>query len=474
MADSLRRRLERGPLALLLVVIGLLVLSMGFWGSRNFVQAFDRDLESRAWQLLVALGPEASAPGDLAEPTGDGLWFEVWDSAGVSLARSRSLGSTSLRRRLAKPSTTGPRFHDLELPDGRRGRAVQLETTAFGASSPPRDGAPAMAVVLRSRSGLDGRLATLWGALLVGLLGGLAALSWAARRLVRRGLEPVAELARDLERIDLDLGLGRVRADLDGGHPAELQPLAEGLGRLLDHLERALERERRWSNDVAHELRTPIAELRTLAEVARRGPSTGQDEFFDDAREIALQMEGIVTQLLQMARSESGLDPVAWETVSWCEVFDAAWAPLVDKARGRDLVLEQEIPQGLLFDSDPIKLRLVLSNLLGNAVAHSPPGSTIHCLGSSDGPWLEIANPAPELRPQDLGSLFDRFWRKDPARTGSLHAGLGLSLARALADRLALDIEPRLEQGHLVLRLVPGGAEESGRRPTPRPEEVAG
>ncbi|MGH9390553.1 MAG: sensor histidine kinase, partial [Vicinamibacteria bacterium] len=128
-------------------------------------------------------------------------------------------------------------------------------------------------------------------------------------------------------------------------------------------------------------------------------------------------------------------------------VVDTAWKPLAREAAAKGLELRQEISRGLRFETDPEKFALMVSNLLSNAVAYSPAGSTVVCASEeTDGRVsVSFSNRAENLEPQDLAVMFDRFWRKDEARAEGRNVGLGLALVRALADLLEIEIQTRLD-----------------------------
>ena len=107
---------------------------------------------------------------------------------------------------------------------------------------------------------------------------------------------------------------------------------------------------------------------------------------------------------------------------------------------------------GAVLQTDPDKLRLILSNLLSNAVEHSRPGTAITCRAtvSPEGSFLSLSNYATHLEAEDLAFMFDRFWRKDKARTGGRNVGLGLAIVRAFSDLLGFEIETRLDADHLL------------------------
>ena len=230
--------------------------------------------------------------------------------------------------------------------------------------------------------------------------------------------------------------------------PDEIAVVVEQVNALLGRLEAGFKRERRLSSDIAHELKTPIAELRNLSEVGARWPEDRASvrQFFEDAGAIAQQMERIVVHLLALARYDEGREQVWTAPVRVAEVVDAAWKPLAREAAAKGLELRQEISRGLRFETDPEKFALIVANLLSNAVAYSPPGTVVVCASEETAGRVSVSfsNRAENLEPPDLAVMFDRFWRKDEARRGGRNVGLGLALVRALADLLGIEIETQL------------------------------
>jgi signal transduction histidine kinase len=107
--------------------------------------------------------------------------------------------------------------------------------------------------------------------------------------------------------------------------------------------------------------------------------------------------------------------------------------------------------------TDDETFRLILRSLLDNAYHYAPPGTSIGCRSSPGDAGtisLTLSNLAPDLAPSDLGVMFDRFWRKDAARTSNGHVGLGLSLVQALARALDLAVEVDLDAGMFEIRLT--------------------
>ena len=402
-------------------------------------------------QFADELMPEFSAPH---EPE----YFEMLDDAGSVLERSVSLGASGIdgapadRRAVAAWS--------LPLPDGRAGRALALRVQAHYEPRPsarrPNGAADSPWVsirVARSREPLERVI----DAMQVGLLLGCALLAVAVTatvlHAVRAGLRPLEQLATAVARIEPS----RPQLELEArGVPDELEPIHAGLTDLLARLEAALARERRFTSAAAHELRTPITELRALAEVALKWPQDGT-RLPQGTLELAQQMEGVVASLLDLTRADAGRVELQRERVLPREWIDAALASNTAAIGEKSLHVELDCEPGLAFETDPRLARSVVGNLVENALLHSPAGGQIRIRARNDAGRfeLEVANSRGTLDAADLPRLGEPFWRKDAARGDRAHVGLGLaithSFARALGGGLEFEIDGDFVRARLRL-----------------------
>lgn len=475
--NSIRHNLTRS----LLVALVLLLLLGGlatYFAVRTFlVSQFDAALvgKGRALAALVEL-EDGRIRVELSEMTDERLadfersddpdCFQVWTVGGEMLQRSRSLQGQDLPRPTL--SGHGEQIFELRLPDGRSARAVAIRSRPHvsddqpaTASPSPLDQVDAELVLARSRDRLDDALrACIQG--LVALEGFLlAVVLYLVRSRVRAGLAPLLRLASEVGQID-ETSLDR-RLPTEG-LPEELEGISEKLNALLVRLQSAFDRERRFASSAAHELRTPITEMRTLLEVSLESPrSQSLEERIRDLRElhtVTVEMSKLVEMLLSMTR-KSG-DRSRREIVALDRAIAAAVATQDAAARAKGLAVSLAVPAELGVRVDPDAFTVILHNLIGNAVDHSPSFGGIEISARRHGTAVELilTNEAPDIRPEDLPRLFEPFWRRDESRTGSRHRGLGLAIVETLAREMGLRIEARLESpGRITFALAIEGAE---------------
>lgn len=384
-------------------------------------------------------------------------FFQVTRIGGKVEDRSESLGRNERLPQRFGPEES-PLFFDFDLPNGAPGRAIGFEFVPRSEGRDRRHHDPNLKlglVVAADRRPLDETLGSIRSSLVgVGLLSSLGAL-FIVGASVGLALRPVRRFTTRIEAIDVNaLGTRLDHHTL----PAELRPIARSLNGLLGRLDRSFDREKQFSADVAHELRTPIAELRSLSEVALKWPQAdaGTTEAFRDSLGIARQMDGIVSSLLAIRRAEIGKKSIAVTKVLVREVVDDVWRALEKNAELRQVSCSVQVPPEALLETDRHLFGLILQNLLGNAVQYSPRRGSIRLLFEIRASQfnLSIANPTHDLTRDDVPHLFERFWRKETARSGQDHSGLGLSLARAYAQSLDCELSAALVGNDIVFTLT--------------------
>ena len=312
----------------------------------------------------------------------------------------------------------------------------------------------------RSRENLDLALTTLLAGF--GVMGILIVIGMAftVRWSVGRGLVPLGRIARETSNIESTSLSHRFPVE---DLPQELVPICKRLNELLGRLESAFQRERRFNADVAHELRTPLAELRTLAEVAlnRTGDSQNTEETracFADVLDIALQMEMMVTTLLSLVRCETGRRAVNRESLDISALIKETVPSFREEARKRNVSFEINLPEKAVVTSDRFLLSAILKNLFSNAVGHAPEKGSVCCEVTDNGGGysLSLRNSNLDLEQEDLEHILEPFWQKDRSRTDTTRNGLGLSLVATYAELLGLKLLlslPEPEQFEVTFKL---------------------
>lgn len=273
---------------------------------------------------------------------------------------------------------------------------------------------------------------------------------------LRRGLQPIHRMTRELTAFRAGDTERRLEAS---ALPEELKPVAEVLNEWLGRLADAFDRERRFTSDAAHELRTPLAEIRGMAELAAMDPADpATPARLQEMVDATDEMTTLIDKLAILARADSRRHVVNPERISLQDAIQETITRFHELSERRGLRVETEIAP-VFVDADPLLLRAVLQNLLGNAMAHGPAGSLIEIHGDAAG--LKVANAAPDLLDQDLLKLTDRFWRKSTARSEREHSGLGLSIVAACVRLHGWELAPSLVNGSLVMHVVFGSSPDS-------------
>jgi signal transduction histidine kinase len=410
----------------------------------------------------------AQAPLPEFQSRPDAEFFQVWLRDGSPFARSPSLETADLPHRVGPENA--PEFFDLTLPDGRPGRAVGIGFVPDANElEEPEPGAEAGArytvsmVLARDTVRLQRTLHGLLGGILIGGTGLVGMMAWVVGRGTRAGLRPVRDLADQVRGIDARTLETRWPV---GSLPEELRPIGEQLNRMMARLLAAFDRERQFTANAAHELLTPIAELRSLAEAALkwREDTEATGEFAAEVLDSAQQMEHLARALLSLARMEAGMADVRIEPVNLAELLDEVRQCFDERISVRRLSMRWNVPGKAQALTDYALCRAICFNLLDNAVEYTPAGGVIECevAPHEHGLRMTLGNTAQGLDPGDLPRLFEPLWRKDKARTARAHAGLGLPLASAYAKALGMRFGvtlPREDRFEVILD-VPAGSPE--------------
>lgn len=237
----------------------------------------------------------------------------------------------------------------------------------------------------------------------------------------------------------------------------EIDQLVASLNAMLDRIQQLLEGVRQVSSDIAHDLRTPLSRLRQRLEDAREHATTTGD--YAAATEAAIgeadEMLEIFSALLRIAQIEAGAQKSAFAAVDVSELARSvgeAYLPAAEDSQHR-LVLE--IQDSVTLNGDRQLLAQMLSNLVENALHHTPAGTTVTVAvrKPANGLEIEVADTGPGIPQAERDKVFERFYRLDRSR-GTAGSGLGLALVKAIAGLHGLAI--RLEERKPGLAVVIG------------------
>src|SRR4051812_38465474 len=350
--------------------------------------AFEADLDSRLGRLAgmarLALnnqgGAATSGPSGMTLRAfiareafkGSDQYFEQWKPDGTVQRKSPSLGDTDLPLP-AEFAREGVRY-DASLENGDRVRVSAMRFSQVG-STPALD----FAVALSRKDG-DAKLSRLAVKLVVGGLGCCAALCVLLALALRFAVRPLARLGDQAA----SMGAGSLHMRFPAeAMPSEIVPIVFRLNDLIARLEESFERERRFSGYLAHELRTPLAAIRSTSEVPAKWPEQSSSEDYAEIARITTRLQQTVDTLLLLSRTETATTDIVREPVALRSLVEECAALHVARVRERELTLTLQFPAALTLETDPRLLRIIVMNLIANAVEYAPPGSEMMIVGGS-------------------------------------------------------------------------------------------
>lgn len=422
--------------AILLLATGIL-----YWALvTNFVRQDDQFLVDEVHILrdLLAERPEYV----------DAIRQEIeWEAAARRYARVYVRLLDDERRTVAET----PGMKD-KLPTDAFPEAVAESDLTGGRDATSHDGTPYRLLAAHAADGSPNNIRTIHVAvdrvqqqaliaqyrttLLAVLLVALTASSFAAYVIARRGIQPIIEVTATARRIRSTTLHERIEAS---DFPAELSALADTFNEMLDRLQESFERLSRFSADIAHELRTPVNNLRGEAEVTL-GKSRSLEEYREaigSCLEEAVGLSRIIDGLLLMARAETpateflreDLDLTA-ELVALQEFYEVA-------AAEAGVRLEVTGKPGLRISVNRPLVQRAIGNLVENALAHSPAGGSVQVTAAEDdgSVVITVADTGSGIPAEAVPHVFDRFYRVEADRSSSTGgAGLGLAIVRSIAE----------------------------------------
>ena len=421
---SLKLRLLAGVLATTTVVWSGLG-AFAYWETRvELEELLDAHLAQSAALLVSQLGEDASEIELEHAPQlhryARHVAFQVWASGKRLLLRSSSAPKTRLSLQ-----NNGFSFGEVE---GQRWRV-------FSTWSSRHETLIQVGELLASRQEVSHEIVF---HLLIPVLVSLPVLGILLALAIGRGLRPLNRLAgevgaRDPDRLE-PIGLGHA--------PKEVRPLLNQLNALFERIKTSLENERRFTADASHELRTPIAAIRTQAQVAQAAADPGE-------RRHALEQviagcdrtTRLTEQLLTLARLDAAPFFHCHTKADLPEAARQVLADLGPSAYAKHIELNLDTPRSVTIDCDEALLQVLIRNLVDNAIRYSPPESQIQVVIVSErsGARLQVVDQGPGIPEEEKQRVLDRFYRV--LGSDSSGSGLGLSIVGRIVNLLKAKLD---------------------------------
>jgi len=394
------------------------------WAARQYAQVFVRILDTNGRSLLETPGMSKELAATV---------FPSPTALDAQPGRAREIATASGRTYLLLA---------VQAQVGRSGPETRIIQLAFDRSY--------------EEELLSGYRKSLWLVLVIALV----ACTLAGYEIARRGLRPVTDIttaARQVRATTLDARIAAAR------FPAELATLAATFNEMLDRLEDSFNRLARFSADIAHELRTPVNNIRGEAEVAlgkERAPEEYR-EVLGSCLEECVRLTRLIDSLLFLARAESPQTQIVKKTIDVGRELSLV-RDFYEAAAGEAAIRFQVIAQdGLEAEIDRALFQRAVGNLIDNAIAHTPQDGAITLAAARSGDMLQIdvSDSGCGISPEHLPYVFDRFYRVDQARAdSSARVGLGLAIVKSIATLHGgtVSIESAPQQGTRVTLSLPG------------------
>lgn len=259
---------------------------------------------------------------------------------------------------------------------------------------------------------------------------------------VRQAMKPLVMISRDVDKRSSD-DLSAIPQD---DIPQEILPLISALNRLFERLSDSFKREREFTDHAAHELRTPLAAMKTQTQVLMKKAKGISDcaEGMENLQSSINRATHLVEQLLSLARLQH--EELPQKEIDLSDLFEDALLQMESRAKNKNIKLHREIAKNCIIKAHADSIGILINNLLDNAIKYTPEGGTVSAVLTHDGDMV-ISDTGAGLSDIDKKKVFDRFVRAD--KTGQSGSGLGLSIAQwiARAHHVVIDLKDNQPRG---------------------------
>ncbi|MEK6323058.1 MAG: heavy metal sensor histidine kinase [Acidobacteriota bacterium] len=456
---SIRAKLTLWYLSLAALVLVAFAVALYLYFSRELLNAIDTSLRNYAERIAQAVGH----PSSIEEPSQPGVlifapqFVSVLDREGK--ATDQILDPEGHEVPVIKPaleraaSEWKPQYDEVSLSATEHVRIITW---------PARDEDGEMFFVVVGQSLRDVQSAQKQLVLLLAIANPLALVlaSLGGLWLAKKALSPVDRLTRTAERI----GRGNLTERVEEPRSRdEIGRLAATFNQMISRLEQSFERERRFTADASHELKTPLAVLRGDIEVALRRQRTPEEyqRVLESSLEEIARLTKLTEDLLTLARSDADESVLEREQVQLDQLAAEAREYIAPLAQSAGVSLSYEAPpSAIVVEGDQKRLQQLLVNLLDNAIKYTPPGGSARLALSKQGSSavIEVTDTGRGIPASALPHIFERFYRQtDPRDSRVTGFGLGLAISKWIADAHggAIEVNSREGQGSIFTVRLP-------------------
>lgn len=270
-----------------------------------------------------------------------------------------------------------------------------------------------------------------------------------ARFIAGKSIQPVTTIIKTADKITQKNLSERIQLP---NNKDELHLLVTTINQLLDRIEQAMDREKQFTSDAAHELKTPLQVMKGNMEILIRKPRTAEEyktKINSCLHEIN-RMAHLVDQLLLLARFESQKEALDIREIPLDELTEQIIQKKLWQIEQKKILLKMDIREVVSVKSDPYLLHIIFENILSNAIKYTPDNGTISItMGyENNQAYLGIKDSGTGISTNDIDKIYDRFYRSNPLRHPDIKGtGLGLSIVKRLSEILQLDLKLTSREG---------------------------
>ncbi|MBG9994855.1 HAMP domain-containing histidine kinase [Pseudoalteromonas sp. NZS127_1] len=328
---------------------------------------------------------------------------------------------------------------DYELPNGRDGRALISHFVAQKDDRNPTHSAVFNTMTLAiaaPTAELNKVLIIIDVVFILTCVLGVFGVRYLVTRIVNKGLHPLHNLNDQIKLLDITGVAQTIESDFK---VEEIEPIRNELNKFITVNQQLYSNEKRLTSDIAHELKTPIAELISLSEVAIRYPDDRRisDTYTSDVLNISQRMKTIVSNLLLLQRSSSSAMQLNAQNIILNNLVNQIVDELTFKHPTIKARLNNEITDEFTLNADEFSLNTILCNLIDNALFYGLPEAPIKltAVNNSTNMTISVSNKVNKpLSSEQLTAIFDPLYQLDSSRTNNQRHGLGLSIVQSLCN----------------------------------------